>query len=147
MKKIENWLLWPVLILVFYGMSKYSNSTFDIHFHDTYYLVSNATIAGFVALWLAIVIIFLKLIRHRHQVVNVKFTLVYMVVTLLLFCISWLSGYFTGSVPSGYSDFQLNKWVFFNQLRVVAALSFLLVQVIFVAYFVVQLVKKPVIQR
>jgi hypothetical protein len=69
------------------------------------------------------------------------------VLTLVLFSISWLSGFLGGGSPAGYSDSQLDRLIFYDQLRTVTAFFFLLIQIIFLGYFVVQLLKKPVYQR
>lgn len=148
MKKTENFLLLPVLVLLFYGASKYSAASIDIHFHDTYYIIASAPIAGWFALWLLIVFALFKWIRHRHQVINQKFFATYITLTLLSFGIFLLGGLMSG--PSGegrFSDSELDALIFRDNLRMVAACCFLLFQIIFLIYFIVQLLKRPVIQR
>ena len=145
MKKIENWLLWPILVLIFCSISKYGDTSTDIHFHDTYYVINNSTITGWFLVWLLIVFFLLKLIRRRHQSINNKFAILYMVLTVLLFIISWGSGFMVSGSPAGYSDSQIDKLLFYDRLRTQTALGLVAIQVIFLIYFVVQQLKKPVI--
>ncbi len=84
MKKIENILFWPVLILLFFCASKYGRISTDLNIHDTYYIIPNSYAAGTFALWLLLVIFLLKLIRRRHQVINKKIVLTYVTLTLVL---------------------------------------------------------------
>jgi heme/copper-type cytochrome/quinol oxidase subunit 1 len=146
MKKIENWLFLPILVLVFYGASKYSSNTIDIHFHDTYYVVANGHLIGVSLVWLSIVLILFKIIRRRHQSISIRFAIPYLILTLLIFLVFWLpNGAETGA--NGISDTQLNRWLLYNQLRISAAFFFLLAQVIFLIYFITQLFKRPVVSR
>lgn len=145
MKKIENFLFLPVLVLVFYSMSKYSDASIDINFHDTYYIIASAPVAGWFAVWLLIVILLFKLIRRRHHSVNQKIAITFITGTLLFFAIFLIGGLVGG--PSGegrFSDTELDTLIFKGQLRIVAAWCFLVMQVMFVVYFVVQLLKRPV---
>jgi hypothetical protein len=143
MKKIENFLFWPVLVLVFCSISKYGDTPTDVHWNDTFFVIKNSIITGCFLAWLIIVIMLFKLIRRRHQQVNTKFAITYIVLTLLLFGVSWASGFLGGGSPAGYSDSQLDTLIFYNQVRIITALGLLVVQVIFLVYFVVQLLKKP----
>jgi hypothetical protein len=146
MKRIENWLLWPILILIFCSISKYGDTATDIHWNDTFYVINNSFITGWFLAWLLIVFFLFKLIRRRHQAINNKFAILYIVLTVLFFSISWASGFMGGGSPAGYSDSQVDKLILYNKVRIVTALGLLVTQVIFLVYFVVQLLKKPVIQ-
>jgi len=142
MKKIENLLFLPVLALCFYGASKYSSTTLDIHLYDTYYVVAIAPLTGWALAWLLGVILLFKVIRRRHQSINIKFAIPYIALTLVLFLVLWLpSGAETGD--NGISDEQLSRWLLYNQLRVAATTLFALAQVTFLIYFIVQLMKRP----
>lgn len=144
MKKIENFLFWPVLVLVFCSISKYGDMPTDVHWKDTFFVIKNSIITGCFLAWLIVVIMLFKLIRRRHQSVHTRFAVTYIVLTLLLFSVSWLSGFLGGGSPAGYSDSQLDKLIFYNQVRIITAACLLAVQVVFLVYFVVQLLKKPV---
>lgn len=67
--------------------------------------------------------------------------------TVLLFGVSWASGFLGGGSAAGYSDSQLDKLMFYDQVRVITALGLLATQIIFLAYFVVQLLKKPALNN
>lgn len=142
MKKIENWLLWPILVLIFASISKYGEQRTDIHWNDTFYVIDNNYITGSLLVWLLIVFFLLKFIRHRHHTVHTQFAIAYMVLTVLLFTLFWGSSFLGGGSPAGYSDSQIDKLIFYNNLRLYTAFGLLLVQVIFLLYFIVQMLKK-----
>jgi heme/copper-type cytochrome/quinol oxidase subunit 1 len=144
MKKIENLLFWPVLVLIFCSISKYGNTTTDVHLHDTYYVIANSYITGWFLAWLLVVFFLFRVIRRRHNYINTKFAITYLLLTVVLFTISWGSGFVGGGSPAGYSDSQLDKLIFYDKVRSVTAGGLLVTQVIFLVYFVVQLLKKPV---
>lgn len=147
MKKTENWLLWPILILIFCSISKYGGTSTDIHLNDTYYVIDNSFITGWFLAWLLIVFILFKLIRRRHQFVHTKFAAAYIVLTVLFFGISWGSGFYGGGSPAGYSARQIDLLLFYDRLRTRSALCLVAIQVIILVYFVVQLLKKPVVSK
>ena len=145
MKKIENWLFLPVLVLLFYSASEYSAATTDIHLNDSYYIISNASIARGLLTWLILVFIFFKVMRRRNPNLNNRLVVSYMVLTGSLLSVWYIaSGVLGAKTSSGFSDAELNRWVLFNQIRMTAGFVFGLVQVIFLVYFVVLLLKKRV---
>jgi hypothetical protein len=145
MKKFENLLFWPVLVLLFFSASKYGVASTDIMVADTYYIISSATIAGSFAVWLLVVIFLLKRMRRRHRVINKKFAIIYIALTLLFFGVFLGLGLVNGGSAGGnFTDSQLDALIFRNQLRVVCAWCCLVVQVIFLIYFTMQIMKKPV---
>lgn len=144
MKKIENFLFWPVLVLLFCSISKYGDTPTDVHWSDTFFVIKNSVITGCFLAWLIVVIMLFKVIRRRGQAIHTKFAITYIVLTLLLFSVSCVSGFLGGGSPAGYSDRQLDKLIFYDNLRIVTASCLLAVQVVFLIYFVVQLLKKPV---
>jgi len=135
MKKIENWLIIPALLLFFYWISNYGKTSINIHWHDTYYVLDNKALSGRFLIWLTIVFIFFKIIRARHGSINRKFAVTYIVLTLLLFIIF--------SLPVELDGRNLEKWSLFNQVRIIVGAIFLLAQVMFLIYYFVQLIKKP----
>jgi heme/copper-type cytochrome/quinol oxidase subunit 1 len=143
MKKIENWLVLPLILLLFYGASKHSSTTTtDVHFHDTYYVIANRIVAGCCLIWLAIVYVLFKNIRRRHQSIDRRYAIPYLVLTLFIFLAFWLpTGVETGM--NGISDAQLDKWLFYNQLRILSVYIFVFAQVSFLIYYIVQMVRKP----
>ena len=145
MKKIENILFWPVLILLFLSASKYGAASNAIEFNDTYYIILNSHSAGSFAVWLLVVIFLFKFIRRRRQVVNKKFALAYITLTLLLFGVFIGLGFVKGGSAAGnFTTTDLDALMFRNQLKVACAEGCLLVQVIFLIYFFIQILKKPV---
>jgi len=145
MKKIENILYWPVLILLFLSISKYGAMSADVDFNDNFYIILISHIAGTFAVWLLVAIFLFKLIRRRQQVVNKKFALSYMVLTVLLLGVFLGIGLVKGGSAGGtYTTADLDALMFRNQLKVACGEGCLLVQVIFLIYFFIQMVKKPV---
>jgi len=145
MKKIENILFWPVLILLFFSASKYGSTSTDIHWSDTYYIISSGVIAGIFAGWLLLAVLLFKLIRRRHHTVQKMFTLIYSTLTVLLLGVFLGVGLVKGGSAVGtYNTADLDALMFRNQLKVACAEGCLLVQVIFLIYFFIQIVKKPV---
>jgi hypothetical protein len=145
MKKIENFLFWPVLVILFFSISKYGSTAADIHWNDTYYIIPSSAIAGVFAGWLLLVIFLLKRIRHRHQVINKRFTLIYIVLTILCLGVFLALGLVSGGSAAGnFTTADLDALMFRNQLKLVAAWCCLLLQVIFLIYILYQLLKRPV---
>lgn len=146
MKKIENFLFLPILVLLFFGASKYSNASLDIEIADTYYVISAATVAGCLAVWLLLVVYCFKQIRKRHKMVNTKLAAGYIILTLLFAIVFIVLGLWNGaSSKAGYTEADLDALIVRNQLRTVALWCFAAVQLIFLGYFIAQLIKKPVV--
>ena len=144
MKKIENFLFLPVLVLVFYSMSKYSDAPIDVHFNDTYYMIPTAPLTGWLAVWLLLVFLLFKVIRRRQQSVHKKFAIVYLTGTVLFFAVFLLLGLSGDHSENGFSDSELDTLIFKDHVRVVAAWCFMATQVMFLIYFVMQFLKRPV---
>jgi len=145
MKKIENFLLLPIIASVFYSISKYKDTTIDINAFDTFYVIQSGLLTGLFAFWLFVVFLLLKLIRRRQGFVHRLFVFTYNTLTILFFGVFMLGAWHIGpSNGAGYSNSELDALIFKNQLRLVSAWCFFIVQIIFLIYFIVQLVKKTV---
>lgn len=145
MKKIEHILYWITGILLFFCISKYGSATTDINVRDTYFIIKNSQIAITFVLWLLIVIFLFKMIRRRHKEVPKIFALSYIILTVLLLGVFLGLGLVKGGSAAGtYNTADLDALMFRNQLKLVCAEGCLLVQVIFLIYFFIQMVKKPV---
>jgi hypothetical protein len=144
MKKFENWLFLPVLILLFFSASKYGAASVDIEVADTYYIVSSAKIAGIFALWLLFVFFLLKRLRRRQQVLPKKIAIAYITLTVLFLGLFLGLGFVGGGSAAGnFTDSDLDGLIFRNKLRMTCAWGCLIVQVIFLIYFIIQMVKRP----
>lgn len=145
MKKIEHILFWLVLILLFLSASKYGSQSTDLQFNDTYYIIYNSHIAGTFAVWLLLVVLLFKMIRRRHQVVNKKLALGYILLTAVLLGAFLGLGFVKGGSAAGnFTTADLDALMFRNQLKTVLAGCCLVLQVIFLGYFLFQLFKRPV---
>ena len=144
MKKIEHILFWLVLILLFFCASKYGSLSTDVEIGDTYYIIANSQIAGIFSVWLLVVVLLFKLIRRRRQAVNKIFAGTYIALTTLLLGLFLGLGLVKGGSAVGtFNTAQLDALLFRNQLKIACAEGCLGVQVIFLIYFVTQMVKKP----
>ncbi len=143
MKKLflrtENWLLIvPVMITIIEGLF-FSASAFDIHLHDTYFVIANFYIGILLFLSVCIPYLFHFLLR-RKRVGSKSVLLSHVLVTIML-----LLSFFVffrlqhNDMPRRYYDFSswesygqqydlLTRWLGF------AVLAFVIVQLLFVVY-------------
>ena len=139
MRKIENWLLLPVLFLLCWSF--FGTSTLDIHLHDTYYVIDGVSILRFQAYALLIIFGMYKTVRHRHENINPVFALLHIFLTILLTGLMLIpSATATGRAYldySNWSSYQSFQW------NAIAIIVYSLIQVIFLGYFVVQIFKRP----
>lgn len=141
MRKIENWLLLPVLIL--FVASFFVTSTLDVHLHDTYFVIAGLSLLRFLAGLLLILFGLYKTIRNRHQKISYAFAVPHILITV------FLTGLFvipSAIVPSvlerKYLDYS--NWNTFQSLynrESIIIISYFLVQVIFGIYFFIQMVR------
>jgi hypothetical protein len=146
LKMIENWLLLPVVILFLCSFG-FAGQTLDFHFHDTYFIFEGQSTVRYIAGFLLIIFGLYKTIRHRHKSVNQVFALSHILISVLLIGIMLLF-FDSGRQYIDYSSFSYSKWYKIEDLMqwtIIAGQSFLLAQVIFFLYFIVQLLKKPVL--
>ena len=144
MRKIENLLLVPFLLIVL-ALCLRGHSTLDIHLHDTYYVIAPWPLAQLFVVWLFILFLLYKLIRKRRQFVNNWWAISHITVTTLLTGLIWFSYLFNNRLPRWYISDSLETtlriWAAYNQLLVISCMIFLFVQVIFLIYFIVQMIK------
>lgn len=144
MKKMENWLLVPAFLLLvsFFFLHR----TIDVHIHDTYYVITGSFVAQWAAYWVLLLFLLYKLLRKRHDTVNGKLFRLHVTTTFIpLFFILFL-GYITNSKTAQYLDYS--NWQqleprFQASTAMILTLLFLLSQVTFLLYFIIQLLKKP----
>jgi hypothetical protein len=143
MKKIENWLLLPVLVLFCWSLVAY-HYTLDIHLHDTYFILEGASTMRILAGYLLIMYGLYKTIRNRHQTINRIFAVSHILISLFFTGLLLLP--FTREVR--YIDYSnWNSYQSKLNMGAIAIIFYLLTQVIFLIYFIAQLIKKPVIRR
>jgi hypothetical protein len=147
-KKIENWLLLPVLILFSCSFGLVGH-TLDFHLHDTYFVFEGVSTFRLLASFLLIIFGLYKTIRNRHQTINRVFAVPHILISILLTGLLLMplaaKQQYIDYTQLDYSDW--NSYRYQWQLPVMAGLSFLLIQAIFFIFFIAQLLKKPVIQR
>jgi hypothetical protein len=143
MRTIENWLLLPVLVLYIWSLNLIDDSL-DIHLHDTYYVLEGVSFTRVLAGFLLLIFGLYKIIRYRHQFINRVFALPHILLSVLL------TAFLLYPVTAKPRDLDYNNWLVYQkygQRSAVAGLLFVLIQVIFLVYFVVQLLKKPVVSK
>ena len=145
MKKIENWLLWPALFIVFANYFLVGESTLRLDTRSVS-IITHAMFSG-ISLVILVVIFFLyRIIRKRNGAVNKQWAISHIAITTLLIVTIW---YLVQNqqmprryLNTSYKD-ELSIWVIHNQALVKSVFVFLLVQVSFLIVFVVQIMKKP----
>ena len=135
MQKVENSLILPVLFLYVWSLT--ISGSLDFHLHDTYFVVEGFSALRGLAGFLLILFGLYKTIRYRHDIINLFIAVPHILLTCIL--IGCLLVSFEGK--RNYVDFSSWNSV---QLGAMGLLSFLLLQVIFVIYFIVEIIKKPV---
>jgi heme/copper-type cytochrome/quinol oxidase subunit 1 len=144
MKKIENWLLIAACLLLV--SSFLLTQTVDIHLHDTYYIIAGFSIARLTAFWTLLVFLLYKIIRRRRNTVSTKAIVLHSATTFIpvIFILFYWSG--NGAQRPRYLDYS--SWHtpgpgFQSLLLPVLMLLCIVSQVIFLLYFVVQVIKSP----
>jgi heme/copper-type cytochrome/quinol oxidase subunit 1 len=134
MQKVENSLILPVLFLYVWSLTV--SESLDFHLHDTYFVVAGFSAMRMLASFFLILFGLYKTIRHRHDVINLFIAVPHILLTSIL--IGCLLAPLEGE--RNYIDY--NSW---NSVPwdAIGLLTFLLIQVIFVIYFIIEVVKKP----
>jgi heme/copper-type cytochrome/quinol oxidase subunit 1 len=151
MKKIENILLLPVLVLIVL-MFLAGDATLDFHLHDTYFVIALAHVIKWFLYWLVVAFILYTVIRYRHKRVNTAWAITHISLTIIPIVLIW---YLAVPPQLNLSDghdywafeqaFQ-SKWEWRNLWLVILALAFLLTQIVFLVYFVTRLFQTPDLQ-
>lgn len=139
MKKIENWLLFPVLVLFCWSFA--NPGTLDFHIHDTYFVIAGVSVWRYFAAFLLIVFGLYKTIRNRHQTINRVFAVSHILITILL------TGFMVIPFTSEPKYIDYSNWKSYQsklQWDAIAVITYLLTQVIFLIYFIIQMVKRPI---
>jgi hypothetical protein len=145
MKKIENWLIWPALFIVFANYFLVGESTLG---QDTrsVSIITHAMFSGISLVVLCVIFLLYKIIRKRNGSVNKPWAISHIAITILFIVIIWYLVQYQQMprryLSTSYKD-ELSIWVIHNQVLVKSVFVFLLIQVSFLLVFVVQLLKKP----
>ena len=133
-------MLLPVLVLYGWSLTG-ATSTLDIHLHDTYYVLEKVSTLRILGGFLLILFGLYKTIRFRHETINLKFAIPHILLSIFLPALLLIP--VTSEVKYlDYSNWQSYEGKF--QWGPVFLLFYLLIQVIFLIYFIVQLAKKTV---
>jgi hypothetical protein len=145
MKKIENWLLWPVLFIVLGYYLLVGESTL-VHDTRSVSIITHAMFLRISLVILGVIFLLYKIIRKRRGAVNKPWAISHIAITSLLIVITWFLVE-NQQMPRRYLSTSFNDelsiWVIHNQALVKSVFVFLPVQVGFLISFIVQLLKKP----
>jgi hypothetical protein len=147
MKKIENWLLLPLLFIVFGNYLFVGKSMLHIdHDVQSAQIITDALFFRFFLFILVVLFLLYKIIRKRYGAVNKPWAFSHIAITMLFTVIIW---YLVQNqqwprfyLSTSFND-VLHIWARYNKALVIAACIFLLIQISFLIYFTVKLVKKP----
>jgi heme/copper-type cytochrome/quinol oxidase subunit 1 len=144
MKKIENVLILPILVLLVL-MFLPGTSTIDVHLHDTYYVIAFGHLIKWFLYWLVVVFILYTIIRYRHKRVNTRWAISHIVISFLLIGLVGFLAYAIYNKPRDYVSYveEWGKWRLYNQMIGFAMLAFLINQIVFLIYFVTRLFQTP----
>ena len=137
MQKVENSLLLAVLFLFVWSLTV--TGSMDLHLHDTYFVIAGVSALRFLAGFFLILFGLYKTIRHRHDVINLFIAVPHILLTFILI------GSLLASFGEKRNYVEFSTWQAEGKLLwcAVGLMSFLLIQVIFLIYFLVQIIKKP----
>jgi hypothetical protein len=148
MKKIENLLLLPVL-LVLLTLLPDSMANIFISGGFTFYVIANSAVMPFVIGFLFLAFAFYKLIRRRHGAVDHRWAWGHIGGSFLLLavfecCILYrgMAAWHLNTVTSDSYYTAYTYLVISQQVLIVTALLFVAIQIIFLLYFIIQLLKK-----
>lgn len=142
MKKIENWLILPVMILFVWSLTV-ANYTLDFHLTDTYFVVDGAFMLRFLGGVLLLLFGVYKTIRHRHHNINRTFAVPHILITILL------TGFLLIPVATEIKFVDYSNWKSYQSKLLwpaVVVIAYVLTLIIFLIYFIFQLLKKPIIR-
>jgi heme/copper-type cytochrome/quinol oxidase subunit 1 len=119
----------------------FSDFTLDLHFHDTYYVISFGWLKKWVGVWLLPAFVMYKLTRWKQGMVHTWIVIIQVVSVAFLLAVFQVPEKWMGMPhrPERYFDYSGS----INDFTVLAALFALVCigQVTFLFYFVIQLVK------
>jgi cytochrome c oxidase subunit 1 len=149
MKKVlfrsEHWLLIIPILLTFIEWHFYPEAAFDIHLHDTYFIIANFHVCIFllfVVLLPYLCHVFLRNTNKRNKIIPVTHIVL---TSLLLIAMPLLIQLPQGS-PRRYYDFS--NWESFKQFEnlnyylAIITIAFIIIQILFVLYAMVRLAIK-----
>lgn len=148
--QIENWLLIIPIILIIIEKIFFGTSSFDIHLHDTYFVLANIYL-GILILIIVCIPYLCHLLLGTKKTGNRRILLAHVLITVLLILFFYFSVFFINSstnqlMPRRYYDFsdcesseQLGG---LNNYLSIAVLIFIVLQLLFIVYTIVLLLAR-----
>jgi len=143
--RIENWLLMIPAILLVIEKLFFGTVVFDLHLHDTYFVISGFYIG--MGMFVVVLIPYLchLLLRLQHNR-NGKILVGHVIATVLLLLFLFIAVRQNGGAPNRYYDFS--SWESFQQFGglnyylAIAVFAFIIIQLLFTLYTIVRLIAK-----
>jgi cytochrome c oxidase subunit I len=143
--RIENWLLIVPLMITIIERLFFSAATFDIHLHDTYFVIANFYIGTLLFLSACVPWLFHFLLRKKgagHRSILIGHVIATAILLLFFFVSFRLQD---NDMPRHYYDFSSwelhwQQYNLFTQWLGFAVLAFVIIQLLFIVYAVVRLV-------
>jgi cytochrome c oxidase subunit I len=148
--QIKNWLLIIPIVLIIIEKIFFGAYTFDIHLHDTYFVIANIYLGVFTLIIVCIPYLCHLLLRTK-KAGNRKILLAHVVITVLLllffyFCRFFINNSTNQIMPRRYYDFS--DWESTEQLGglnnylSIAVFIFIVLQLLFMVYTIVLLLAR-----
>lgn len=145
MKKVENLLLLPVLLIGLMLLLA-GTATIDISGGFHFYIIANSVVMPFVIGFFFLEFVLYKLIRKRHNAINDRWAWIhiggsFLLVAIFEYCVLY-RGVPAWNLSLVTADTYYTYMIITQQLLIIDALLFLLLQVVFLSYFAIQMFKK-----
>jgi cytochrome c oxidase subunit 1 len=143
--RVENWLLIIPAILLVVEKLFFGAAVFDLHLHDTYFVISGFYIG--LGMFVVVLIPYLcHLLLRLHHKRNRRILVVHVMATVLLLLFLFIAVRQNNETPNRYYDFS--NWESFQQFERlnyylgIAVLAFTGMQLLFILYTIVKLIAK-----
>jgi heme/copper-type cytochrome/quinol oxidase subunit 1 len=148
--RIGNWLLIIPIALIIIEKIFFAAYSFDIHLHDTYFVIANIYL-GILIFILALIPFLCHLLLRTKITGNRNILLAHVVLTVLLLLFFYFYRFFIGSTtnqikPRRYYDFSdwgsAEQGGGLNNYLLIAVFIFIVLQLSFMVYTIVKLIIK-----
>lgn len=143
--RIENWLLIILTVLLAIEKIFFSTAAFDLHLHDTYFIISSFHIGIGVSVILILPYLCHFLLRLQHKR-NRNVLTSHVIATIILLLLLFIAVKQNADAPRRYYDFSnwesAQQFEGLNDYLTIAVLAFIIIQMLFVLYTLVRLMIK-----
>jgi cytochrome c oxidase subunit I len=137
--RIENWLLIAPLILLFIEWVFIGQSVFDVHLHDTYFVMPGSSPFILILLLLFIPYFCHIILKPKGQTIRI----IHLISTVVLILVFFISLKLIPTNPRRYYDFSswnaYKQFGIFNSFTALTIIAFLIAQLFFITYTIIRL--------